>query len=143
MLRIVMLRFNDHKHQLLFDPWANLSPKRRQILDRTWPGLFKEHILQELPISELTPFFNAGFGRPTKDLYTVMGVLVLQQTHDLTDEETVDQFSFNIQWHYALNITEESDSAKYMCPKSLWNMRTIVAENGLESESSETIKFDY
>jgi hypothetical protein len=127
-----MIRYNDHKQQQLFDPWGNMSPKRRQMLDRSWPGLFKEHILPELPVSELSPFFNSGFGRPTKDLYTVVGVLILQQTHDLTDEEAVDQLSFNIQWHYALNIFEESDSAKYMCPKTLWNMRTIVAEHGLE-----------
>ena len=127
-----MIRFNDHKQQQLFDPWGNLSPKRRQMLDRSWPGLFKEYILPELPVSELSPFFNAGFGRPTKDLSTVVGVLILQQTHDLTDQEAVDQLSFNIQWHYALNIFEESDSAKYMCPKTLWNMRTIVAEHGLE-----------
>jgi hypothetical protein len=127
-----MIRFNDHKRQQLFDPWGNMSPKRRQMLDRSWPGLFKEYILPELPVSELSPFFNAGFGRPTKDLCTVVGVLILQQTHDLTDQEAVDQLSFNIQWHYALNIFEESDSAKYMCPKTLWNMRTIVAEHGLE-----------
>ncbi len=127
-----MIRYNDHKQQQLFDPWGNLSPKRRQMLDRSWPGLFKEYILPELPVSELSPFFNAGFGRPTKDLYTVVGVLILQQTHDLTDQEAVDQLAFNIQWHYALNIFEESDSAKYMCPKTLWNMRTIVAEHGLE-----------
>lgn len=127
-----MIRFNDHKQQQLFDPWGNMSPKRRQRLDHSWPGLFKEHILPELPVSLLSPFFNAGFGRPTKDLYTVVGVLILQQTHDLTDEEAVDQLSYNIQWHYALNIFEESDSAKYMCAKTLWTMRTIVAENGLE-----------
>ena len=41
--------------------------------------------------------------------------------------------AFNIQWHYALNITEESDSAKYFCPKTLWNMRSIAVENGLEA----------
>ena len=127
-----MIRFNDHKQQQLFDPWGNMSPKRRQKLDHSWPGLFKEHILPELPVSVLSPFFNAGFGRPTKDLYTVVGVLILQQTHDLTDEEAVDQLAFNIQWHYALNIFEESDSAKYMCPKTLWTMRTIVAEHDLE-----------
>jgi hypothetical protein len=127
-----MIRYNDHKQQQIFDPWGNMSPKRRQMLNRSWPGLFKEYILPQLPVSELSPFFNAGFGRPTKDLYTVVGVLILQQTHDLTDQEAVDQLAFNIQWHYALNIFEESDSAKYMCPKTLWNMRTIVAENGLE-----------
>jgi hypothetical protein len=59
-----------------------------------------------------------------------------QQTHDLTHEEAVDQLCFNIQWHYALNITKESESAKYMFPKTLWNMRTIVAENGLEKSCS-------
>ena len=127
-----MIRYNDHNQQQLFDPWDHLSPKRRQMLDQSWPGLFKKFILPELPVSELSPFFNAGFGRPTKDLYTVLGVLILKETHDLTDYEAVDQLAFNIQWHYALNITEESDSAKYMCPKTLWNMRMIVAENGLE-----------
>ena len=109
-----------------------MSPKRRQKLDHSWPGLFKAYILPELPVSVLSPFFNAGFGRPTKDLYTVVGVLILQQAHDLTDEEAVDQLSYSIQWHYALNIFEESDSAKYMCAKTLWTMRTIVAEHGLE-----------
>jgi len=63
----------------------------------------------------------------------------LQQTHDLTDAQSVEQLAFNIQWHYALNITEESDSAKYMCPKTLWNMRNIIVENGLETVISESV----
>jgi len=79
------------------------------------------------------PFFTDGFGRPTKELHTVLGALVLQQVHDLTDDETVNQLAFSIQWHYALNITEESDSAKYMCPKTLWNMRSIVVDNALDT----------
>jgi hypothetical protein len=33
---------------------------------------------------------------------------------------------------YALNITEESDSAKYICPKTPWNVRNIVVDNGLD-----------
>ena len=127
-----MIRINNHKQQELFDPWRFLSPKRRSLLEQSWPGLFKSEILTELPVGKLASFFNHGFGRPTKELYTVLGVLVLQQTFDLTDEETVDQFAFNIQWHYALDITEESDSAKYMCPKTLWNMRSILVENSLD-----------
>jgi len=128
-----MIRIKNHKQQELFDPWAFLSPKRRQLLEQSWPGLFKRTILTELPVRELAPFFKTDFGRPTKELYTALGALVLQQTHDLTDDEAINQLSFNIQWHYALNITEESDSAKYMCSKTLWNMRSIVIENGLEA----------
>ena len=128
-----MIRIKDHKQGHLFDPWSFLSPKRRQLLDQSWAGLFKEQILCELPVSKLAPFFNDSFGRPTKELHTVLAVLILQQALDLNDEQAIDQLAFNIQWHYALNITEESDSAKYFCPKTLWNMRSIAVENGLEA----------
>ena len=58
--------------------------------------------------------------------------MLLQQTMDLDDKEAINQLSFNIQWHYALNITEESDEAKYISEKTLWSMRQIMAENNLE-----------
>ena len=127
-----MFYIKDHNQQHLFDPWSFLSPKRRQLLNQSWAGLFKEQILCELPVSQLAPFYSKRFGRPTKELHTALGVLVLQQSLDLNDDECIDQLAFNIQWHYALNITEESDSAKYICPKTLWNIRSIATENELE-----------
>lgn len=134
-----MIHIKNNKQGELFDPWAFLSPKRRELLDRSWAGLFREHLLCELPVKEIAPFFADSFGRPTKELHTALGVVVLQQNHDLTDKETVDQLSFNIQWHYALNITEESDAAKYMCERTLWNVRSIVVENELDKILFERI----
>lgn len=134
-----MIRIKDHKQGNLFDPWSFLGPKRRQLLDESWAGLFQKEILSELPVDKIAPFFADGFGRPTKELYTVLGVLVLQQSRDLTDEETLVELAFNTQWHYALNITEESDSAKYMSGKTLWNMRNIVVENALDGVLFECI----
>ena len=128
-----MIHIKDQKQKDLFDPWAFLGPKRRQLLDQSWAGLFQKELLSELPVSKVASFFTDGFGRPTKELYTALGALLLQQAHDLTDEETVNQVAFNTQWHYALNITEESDSAKYLCPKSLWNMRSIVVDHALDA----------
>ena len=128
-----MIRIKNQKQMEIFDPWAYLGPKRRKLLDQSWAGLFQKQILCELPVRDFVPFFDKTFGRPTKELYTVLGVLVLQQSLDLTDEETVSQLAFNTQWHYALNITEESDAAKYIAPKTLWNMRSIAIDNQLES----------
>jgi hypothetical protein len=54
--------------------------------------------------------------------------------HDLTDEETVSQFSFNLQWHYALDIPSESDEAKYLSAKTLWTLRNLVTKEGLDRE---------
>jgi hypothetical protein len=57
----------------------------------------------------------------------MMGLMVLQQMHDLTDEQAVEHFCFNIQWHYALNITNVSDAASYISHKSLWTMRSLMS----------------
>ena len=128
-----MIRIKNHKQGEVFDPWGYLSPKRRELLDNSWAGLFRKYLLCELPVSEIAPFFTENFGRPTKELHTALGVMVLQQSLDLTDAETAEQLAFNTQWHYALNITEESDSAKYMCPKTLWNIRNVVVKNELDT----------
>jgi len=127
-----MIHTRDHKTAYLFDPWHFLGEKRRKLMDMSWAALFRAHILCELPVNKVAPFFNETFGRPTKELYTALGALLLQQTHDLTDEETVSQLAFNLQWHYALDIVDESDEAKYLCAKTLWNMRDLVVENHLD-----------
>ncbi len=127
-----MIYVKNHKQGDLFDPWAHLGPKRRKLLDKSWAGLFREHILEELPVDELAPFFKEDWGRPTKELYAVMGAVLLQQAHDLTDEETVEQVAFSEQWHYALNITDESDEATYICPKTLYSMRRLFMDRKID-----------
>jgi hypothetical protein len=127
-----MITINDHKQQALFDPWAFISPKRRQLLDEGWPGLFRTHLLHELPVKEISPFFSSQWGRPSKELYSMLGALLLQQAMDLTDEQTVEHFCFDLCWHYGLDITQESDSAKYLCTKTLWSARQLMIENNLD-----------
>ena len=63
-----MIHIKDHKQQYIFDPWRFLSPKRRRMLDEDWPGLFREHLLDELPVEQISPHFKDGVGRPTKEL---------------------------------------------------------------------------
>jgi len=129
-----MIKIKNPNQLNIFDPWDFITPKRRQMLDADWPGLFREHILPSIPVNKVTKYFDANFGRPSKELYSMLGALVLQQAFDLTDEETIQQYAFNIQWHYSLNITEESDNAKYIALKTLWNSRNIVAKNNLEDD---------
>jgi len=134
-----MIRVKNHKQMQITDPWDFLGEKRRKLMDTSWAGIFQKEILPILPVRELFPHFNASFGRPTKELYTVIGVLLFQQAFDLTDQETVEQLSFNLQWHYALNIYGQSDEATYMSPKTLWNNRDLVAQHELDKIIFQTI----
>jgi len=122
-----MFHAKNHKQLNIFDPWGHLGPKRRKLLDTSWSGLFQQKILPELPVETLRSHYHDWNGRPTKELYSMMGLMVLQQMHDLTDDQAVEQFCFNIQWHYALNITNASDAASYLSHKSLWTMRNFLS----------------
>jgi hypothetical protein len=130
----IMINIKNPNQLNIFDPWDFLTPKRRKMLDNSWPGLFRKHILPSIPVHKVAKYFDETFGRPTKELFAMIGALVLQQALDLTDEESVRQYAFDTQWHYALNVTEESDKAKYISLKTLWNNRNIVAKNNLEDD---------
>jgi hypothetical protein len=134
-----MLNIKDHKTLYMFDPFEYLGPKRRKMLSDSWAGVFRDHVRHVLPVNLLAKHYCSDNGRPTNELIAMMGAMILQHMHDLTDQEAAEQFAFNIQWHYALDITSNSDSVAYVCPKSIWSTRSIMTENNLYDPVFEAI----
>lgn len=134
-----MFHVKNHKQLHIFDPWAHIGPKRLKLLEDSWSGLFRKEILSVLPVEALRKHYHDSDGRPSKELSSMIGLMILQQMHDLTDEEAVEQFCFNIQWQYALNVTNGSDAYSYVSLKSLWTMRHILSEEGLYHELFDTV----
>jgi hypothetical protein len=126
-----MIYTKDHKTHDMFDPFPFLGPKRKERIEASWAKVFREHILTTLPVEKVFSKYDPVMGAPTKELYAMLGLMVIQQMQDLTDEDAVDQFAYNIQWHYALNITSTADADTYVSPKTLWNMRDILIERNL------------
>lgn len=132
-----MVKIKDHKTPDMFDPTPFLGAKRKQLLANSWASLFRDEILPTLPVEKIYCHYNASQGAPTKELYSVLGVMIIQQMLNLTDEETVSQVAFNIQWHYALNITSTADADTYISPKTLWTMRDNLTYRNLYNDIFE------
>jgi hypothetical protein len=126
-----MIYTKDHKTRDMFDPFPFLGPKRKQRIEESWARIFREHILTTLPVEKVFSKYDPVMGAPTKELYAMLGLMIIQQMQDLTDEEAVDQFAYNLQWQYALNITSTADADAYVSPKTLWTMRDTLTEKGL------------
>jgi hypothetical protein len=76
------------------------------------------------------PSPRQSLGRPSKDLHIVVGVLLLQQLHDMTDAQTVEALAFNMAWHYALDVRSDADS--YFCEKTLRNYPRLFIEQDFD-----------
>jgi hypothetical protein len=134
-----MFRVRDTQTPELFDRWGHLGPSRRRLLDRSWAGLFRKGVLPALPVEKIIPAFHASTGRPSKEINTVLGALIFQQMFDLTDDDTVAQLAFSLQWHYALDLCGESDNVKYVCSRTLFTMRHLLTEKGIDKVLFDTV----
>jgi len=134
-----MITVNDHQTEWLFDPWKHLGPKRRKLLEKSWSGVFRKYLLEKLPVNRVARHFDEVMGRPSKELYTALGALILQQFHDLSDPEVSMALAFDEQWHYALDINDESDASKYISERTLRTYRKILIQEGLDRVLFETL----
>lgn len=99
------------------DAWSHLDPARRQLLEQSWAGVFRQHLLPYIPVEALAACLLRTRGRPRKDFRAMPGVLMLQQLHDCTDAETVEAMAFNLAWQYALDIAPQTPL--YVCQRTL------------------------
>ncbi len=91
--------------------------------------MFCEYLLRHVPVDQLKAEFSQQHGRPSKDFYVALGGLILQQLHDLSDQQTTETVALNIAWHYAPDICNEPDA--FLCERTLRNQRLRLLELGL------------
>jgi hypothetical protein len=90
----------------LFDPFNSvLTEKTRTRLLNGWHGVFRHIILDLMPVNAVSEHFDPTLGRPTKELYSMAGLLLMKEFKDWTKDEAIDAYCFDMATHYALNLT--------------------------------------
>ena len=109
----------------LFGVGAQVSEKLRTRIEGSWAHLFKQDVLSILFRNEDRYAMLYGkTGRPNFSVARVLGVCLLQEYNDFTDQEALDALSFDLGWRYALDVTEEED---YFSRRSLVEFRRRLA----------------
>jgi len=100
-----MRKIVNPKQKMLFDSFDTvLTDKTRKRLLNGWEGVFRNVILELMPVDVIGSSFDATMGRPTKELYSMAGLLLIKEFKNLTNEEAVDAYCFDMSIHYALNL---------------------------------------
>jgi hypothetical protein len=89
----------------LFDPFDSvLTEKTRKRLLDSWAGVFRHVILELMPVNTIAGRFHPSMGRPTKELYSMAGLLLIMEFRDWIKEEALDAYRFHLDIQYALNL---------------------------------------
>ncbi len=120
----------------LFDPFEGMIPPLG--LDRIrkgWQGIFRTTLLELMPARGLGKHFSPTIGRPTKELYSVAGLLFLQEFQNWTIAEAVESYLFRTDVQFALNLEPGHDE---MCERTFERYRALF----LEDESAGQVMQD-
>ncbi len=103
-----MIRKRDPREQVLISRFDSLlCPSAINILKNGWEGVFRAVILDLLPIRKVEEKFSPDTGRPTKELYSVTGLLLIMEFFGWSMDEAVKQYMTSLSVQYALNVEED------------------------------------
>ena len=100
-----MQRIVNPKQSRLFDPFDPvLTAKTRARLLDDWPGVFRHVILELMPVDTLGGHYSTDMGRPTKELYSMAGLIFMMEFFNWKKPVALNAYSFHMDVHYALNM---------------------------------------
>lgn len=124
-----MRYMNDPRQQKLFDPFERMfSPLAYKTIQKGWQGLFRHAILELLPVEILAEEFHPEAGRPTKELYSMAGLLFIAEFHNWNTEQAAEAYMFNTDIWYALNLNPGPQS---MSTRTIERYQKLFRENDL------------
>src|SRR5208282_2751727 len=102
-----------------------------------WAQLFRLEVLPILCRKEDDYAMLYGkTGRLNFSVARLLGLCLLQEWNDLSDQQALDTFSFDIRWRYALDISDEED---YLSRRSLVEFRRRLAAKDPEMKLVRTV----
>jgi len=110
------------------DLYAFLPEVKRAQLENSWAGTFRCEIMPMLGKVEadFSELYHLGMGAPNKAVAEILGMLILKDFHNYTDEQTIEAVHFNMQWQYALQLGLSQSS---ICQKTLHNFRDRMVKS--------------
>jgi hypothetical protein len=99
-----MIHTVDPRQNRLFDPFDGvIPPVGWRIIADGWQGVFRHVILEIMPVAELGSHFSDSMGAPTKELYSMAGLVFLVDFFGWTPQEAIEAYIFRSDIQYALN----------------------------------------
>ncbi len=122
-----MRHIKDPGQKHLFDPFERLFRLlATKIIQEGWQGLFRHVILELLPVQAIAGKFHPATGRPTRELYSMAGLIFISEFLDWTIEQAAQAYMFHTDIWYALNLTP---GARSMSTRTIERYQRIFREN--------------
>jgi len=126
-----MRKIVDPRQERFLDPFHGLFPPiALRILATGWQGVFRHVILELLPVAQLARHFHTSLGAPTKELYSMAGLVFLADFHGWTALQAAEAYMFRTDVQYALNLEPGAE----VSPRTVERYQKLFREDDTASQ---------
>ena len=140
-----MITVKNRQQGKLLDDTVWLNKNQLEFLKKSVYHSFRVYIIPSICIKPLKKYFKSNIGRPSKDLQSMIGLFILQHLFDLNDEQTIENYSLNDSFRYALDISRNeylSRRTYYMYRDKILGKGQLIFEDILKN-ILEKFEFDH
>ena len=121
-----MYRANgEHLQWKLMSTLDSLRPKDRDRLEEGWAGTFYREFFCRVDEGLFAPLYSEEPSRPNVPVNVLLGLEVLKAGHGWSDEELIEQFTYNVAVRRALGCVELGEDQFEL--RTLYNFRHRVS----------------
>ena len=119
-----MKTIHDPTQQRLFDPFEGVISRTgwKQIEDG-WQSLFREVVLEQMPVQRIANGMSDSEGRPSVELHSIIGLLMIRELYGWTVPQTHEAVLFRADIQYALNLEPGVDITQRTIERYLQKMQ--------------------
>lgn len=117
----------------LLDGGRHLPPETQRRLAGSWAEGFQREVFPVLLQREgdFAGLYSADNGRPNWSVATLLGICILQEWFDLSDQQALDDLAFDARWQVALGLTP---AESYLSRRSLVEFRSRLVRQDPKME---------
>ncbi len=97
---------DDHKQLNLFGFEDQFDEYRKKMLENGWPAVFYENVFSKIDEDTFSEMYSDKPSRPNFPINILISLEILKHLHNLTDQELIERFHFDLRYLKALGLQE-------------------------------------
>lgn len=95
---------SNHQQMKIFSTLNDMHARLKRKLEQSWAQVFYDHVFCKIDESQFAVLYCLNNGRPNFPVNILICLEAIKHLFDYTDEEILEQYSFNYQVNYAVGI---------------------------------------
>ena len=102
-----MFRANDTQQITIYDSFLNLPQHIQRLIEKSWAKDFSDVVFPAIHEDRFAVLYSAVGSRPNTPVNVLVGSMLLKEYFGLTEEELLMSIYCDVQFQYALHLTQE------------------------------------